>query len=200
MNNNKTKYEVISSKESRKYFISDDDYTWVRNISDKLQSFWNCGECDYKSANVDENDFKIYKRLHQRVVDFETAIFCYSNINHMLDEQGKEMWQTLVDKYSLPFEKSKKDIKQSKTNTASIKINIQKKLFEHIKSNKKVGRNTLLWAIHKQINTDNETPINKSLVSACIKRLIHNRVFALIKGKIIIGDYPQRHLSLVKGK
>jgi hypothetical protein len=200
MNDNKTKYEVISSRESRRYFIADDDFIWVKNISDKLQSFWDCNKCDYKSANVDENDFRKYKLLHQKVLDWEMAIFCYSNINHMLNETSKEMWKNLVNKYTLPFEKIKKDMEQSKTNTASVKINIQKKLFEYVKSNEKIGRNTLLWTIHKQINTNNETPINKSLVSACIKRLMNNRVFDLIKGKLVIGDYPQLHLSLVKKK
>ena len=73
------------------------------------------------------------------------------------------------------------------------KRDMQERAYQIVKESNRVGKNKLLWQLHKEMKEKyaDVYEVKQSIVSACIKRLIFNRVFNKIKnGKLQIGELP----------
>ena len=165
----KEKAEFIMSKEVRRYFILDEEYSWWRQ---------------YISKSTKQLTFK-YKTLNKKVLDWERAIFCYVNQSW----GHKEEWLKIADEYKLPFGKPPVREPRSKEQGPSDRnkrAEVQRIVVSYVKEHEPrgIGRRKTFWHVR-----DIYKQVSESVITRTITKMLTKRILLKDRGKLHLGKY-----------
>ena len=160
------KADLMLSKETRRYFISDEEYVWWKKTN---------GTFGPRSSKRDT--------LNKKMSDWERASFCYVNQSW----GHRKEWLKLAEQYKLPFGKSSVREPGSVKRGPSDKdkrLEVQKIVVSYVKDHepKGVGRRNTFWHVR-----DTYDKVSEGVISRTITRMLSKHILTKARGKLHLG-------------